>query len=222
MSHTGHAPAPDARGAATPSRRAALDAALRPFVLGTHPGGAGGQMTVRRVAETARDAAAAVLPVLGEPRPSAERVRRIVTPVLTCPWAEFETAYAAALDAILALPPAIPGVADPDWDAGLGPEPVARRSWLETGQRSWTPGDEGDEALAPGGTAGRVARRGRRAVLVTADGRPVRVRARCACAAVEREARPPVPFEHVHLRHDGTILDVTVGTACGACRAPAD
>jgi hypothetical protein len=26
----------------------------------------------------------------------------------------------------------------------------------------------------------------------------------------------------VHLRHDGTILDVTVGTACGACRAPAD
>ena len=221
MSHAHAGTGPGAHSAPAPSRRAVLDAVLRPFVLGTSPAGTGGQMTVRRVAAAARDAAAAALPVLGEPRPSAHRVRRLVTPVLTCPWAEFEAAYSAALDAILALPPAIPGVDDPDWDSGLGAEPPVRRSWLERGQR-WTPPVEGVETVAPGGTAGRVVRRGARAVLVTADGRPVRLRGRCECATAERRARPPVPFEHVHLRRDGSILDVTAGTACGACRAPVD
>ena len=53
----------------------------------------------------------------------------------------------------------------------------------------------------------------------SADGRPVRTRAHCACDPADREQRPAVPFEHVHLRRDGTVLDVTVGTACGLCRA---
>lgn len=178
-------------------------------------------MTARRVAATARDAAAAVLAVLDEPRPSAHRVRGLVTPVLTCPWREFDAAYAAALDAILALPPAIPGVDDPAWDAALAPEPVIRRSWLERGAQRWTPPVRDDiETVAPGGTRGFVTRRGATYVVVTADGRPVRTRARCACAPRDREQRPAVGYEHVHLRRDGSVLDVVAGTACGACRAP--
>jgi hypothetical protein len=55
-------------------------------------------------------------------------------------------------------------------------------------------------------------------VLVTADGRNVRANVRCACGADARGARPDVPFELVHLRRDGAILDVVVGTACGSCR----
>ena len=177
-------------------------------------------MTARRVAATARDAAAAVLAVLAEPRPSAHRVRGLIVPVLTCPWREFDDAYAAALDAILALPPAIPGVDDPEWDVGLPPEPVERRSWLERGGQRWTPPARDDiETVAPGGTRGYVTRRGTTYAIVTADGRPVRTRAHCACSPADREQRPAVPFEHVHLRRDGSVLDVTVGTACGACRA---
>jgi hypothetical protein len=195
---------------------------LRPFVLGTPAGAAGasgGAMTERRVAAVARDAAAAVLPLLGEPRRSAERVRRLLTPVLTCGWAEFDAVYAAALDAILALPPAVPGVDDPAWDARLTPEPPTRRTWQANGER-WTPPEHLAETVAPAGTAGRVVRRGAHSVLVTGDGRVVRLRAQCACAPADQRARPAVPFEHVHLRRDGSILDVTIGTACGACRAP--
>ena len=194
--------------------RSAVDAALRPFVL-VPPGGS---MTVRHVAAAARDAAEAVVAALGEPARSADRVRRIVVPVLTCGWAEFDAEYAAALDAILALPPAIPGVNEPGWDAGLDPEPEARRSWLEGGQ-FWTPPADFEDTVAPGGTHGRVARRGRQSVLVTADGRVVRPRAHCTCPPRVRESREQVPFEQVHLRRDGSILDVTVGIACGTCRA---
>jgi hypothetical protein len=210
--------------ASSAARRAAarerVDAALHAFVHGAPPGGAGGaMMTARRVAATARDAALAVLAVLDEPRPSAHRVRGLITPVLTCPWAEFDDAYAAALDAIVALPPALPGVEEPAWDAALPAESAPRRSWMERGQH-WSPPVSDDiETVAPGGTSGRVARRGSTFVVVTADGRPVRTRAHCACHFADREARPAVPFEHDHLRRDGTVLAVTVGTACGVCRA---
>lgn len=201
-----------------PAARARLDAALRPFVLGAV---GGGLMTERRVAETARDAAGAVLLLLGEPRRSAHRVRGIIAPVLTCRWSEFDAAYADALDALLALPPAVRGVDDPEWDASLAPEPLALPAWVSDGRR-WTPPDHGEPAVGPAGLSGRIARRGAQAVLVTEDGRPVRLRAQCECAPSERGTRPPVRYEHVHFRRDGTILDVTSGAACGSCRAPID
>lgn len=202
------------------SVRARLDAVLFPLVHGTSPGTAGVAMTARRVAATARDAAHAALAVLGQPSPSAHRVRGLIVPVLTCSWRDFDVTYAAALDAILALPPAIPGVDDPEWDAGLPEEPVARRSWLERGAQHWSPpASDGMETVAPGGTRGYVTRRGSTYVIVSADGRPVRSRAHCTCDPSDREQRPAVPFEHVHMRRDGTVLDVTVGIGCGVCRA---
>lgn len=210
-------PDPQARAAV----RARLDAALRPFVLGAAPAPAGGPMTERRVAETARDAAEAVLSLLGEPRRSAHRVRGIVAPVLTCRWADFDAAYAAALDALLALPPAVRGVDDPAWDAALPRATPEPRAWAGE-SRHWTPPEHGAPAVAPAGLAGRVARRGALSVLVTADGRPVRLRGECGCAPAERATHPGVPYEHVHFRRDGTILDVITGTACGRCRAPRD
>jgi hypothetical protein len=214
-------PPTDARPDAPPdARRPALDAALRPFALGTHaPGDEGAALTERRIAAAARDAAAAVVPLLGEPPRSAHRVRRLLRAVLTCTWAEFEATYAHTLDALLALPPALPDVEDPAWDAHLGghrkPEP--RRGW-RPGAPPWTAPVEGAATTGPAGTVGRVVRRGARAVLVTADGRNVRANVRCACGADARGARPDVPFELVHLRRDGAILDVVVGTACGSCR----
>jgi hypothetical protein len=203
-------PAPAPREVA----RARLDDALRPFVLGT-----AGMLTERRVAAAARDAAEAVLPLLGEPPRSAHRARGLIAAVLTCGWAEFDAAYAEALDALLALPPAVRDVEDPAWDAALPPERAARRHWVQDG-KPWVPAEYGSETVAPGGTAGVVVRRGARSVLVTGDGREVRLHARCACDFDEHAARAAVPFEHVHLRRDGSILDVTVGTACGRCRAP--
>lgn len=199
-------------------RRAALDAALRPFALGTHaPEGEGPALTERRIAAIARDAAAAVVPLLGDPARSAHRVRRLLRPVLTCTWTEFEATYARTLDALLALPPAHPEVEDPAWDAHLEARPTPRRGW-HPGAAPWTAPMEGAMTTGPAGTVGRVVRRGTRAVLVTADGRAVRTNSPCACDADTRAARPDVPYELVHLRRDGTILDVVVGTACGSCR----
>lgn len=198
--------------------RARLDAALRPFALGTHASqGEGAALTERRIAAAARDAAAAVLPLLGDPPRSAHRVRRLLRPVLSCTWAEFEATYAATLDALLALPPAHPEIEDPAWDAHLEAPPTPRRGW-HPGAPPWTAPVEGAATTGPAGTVGRVVRRGTRAVLVTADGRSVRANAPCTCDADARGARPPVPYELVHLRRDGRILDVAVGTACGSCR----
>jgi hypothetical protein len=216
---------PDRRIPAAPAAstrdalRARLDAAIRPLILGAPPEGPGAPMTARRIAAAARDAADAALATLPEPRPSAHRVRRALHPVLTCGWAEFDAAYDAALDAILALPAAVPGVQDPPWDAGLVPAPEARRGWMERGQH-WDLPALGAETVAPGGTVGRVASRGAKAVVISGDGRPVRIRATCACEVPDRASRPEVAFEHVHLRRDGSILDVTVGSACALCRAP--
>jgi hypothetical protein len=198
--------------------RARLDAELRPYALGTHAADAGPSLTEQRVAAVARDAAAAVLPLLGDPPRSAHRVRRLLRPVLTCTWAEFEATYEATLDALLALPAARPDVEDPAWDAALPPAPAARREWLPGGPR-WTAPMEGAATVGPAGTAGRIVRRGSRTVLLTSDGRSVQASMRCTCDAATREARPAVLFEIVHLRRDGAIIDVVAGTACGACRA---
>jgi hypothetical protein len=199
--------------------RALLDAALRPFALDTHDAADGPLLTERRLAAAARDAAAAVLPLLGEPARSPDRVRRLLRAVFICPWDEFEEVYAATLDALLALPPALEGVEEPSWDAGLSPDPVPPRAWVRGG-RGWKPPRDGSETVGPAGTVGRVVRRDGRSVLITADARAVLVSVPCACDAFARGERPDVPFELVHLRRDGTILDVTVGTACGACRGP--
>ena len=176
-------------------------------------------MTAHRIAAAARDAADAALAVLEEPKPSAHRVRQALVPALTCGWAEFDTVYAAALDAIVALPPAVRGVADPAWDVALAPTRAARASWMERGQQ-WDLPALGAETVGPGGTTGKVASRGAKSLVVSGDGRPVRIRATCTCDVPLRESRPEVAFEHVHLRRDGTILDVTVGSACALCRAP--
>lgn len=216
MPHPRHRPQP------TAEMRARLDVVLRPFALGTHEGSpaddAGLALTERRVAAVARDAADAVLPLLGDPPRSADRVRRLLRDVLTCTWGEFEATYAATLDALLALPPAHPDVEDPAWDAALPAAPTAPRAW-RPGSGPWSAPIEGAMTVGPAGTAGRVVRRGARAVLLTSDGRPIQVNSRCTCDPAAREARPAVLFEHVHLRRDGTILDVLAGTACGACRA---
>lgn len=202
-------------------RRAQLDAVLRPFVLegSSTSGVSGASMTERRVAATARDAAAAILPLLGPPRRSAHRVRSIIMPVLTCGWMEFDAVYASALEALLALPPAVAGVDDPAWDAEITPEPPARRTWLDDGQ--WrAPPFSATETIAPGGTVGRVVQRTAKSLLISEDGRPIRIHSRCECDVTERRARPTVPYELVHLRRNGSVLDVIMGAACGGCRAP--
>ncbi|MGZ8378517.1 MAG: hypothetical protein ACXWZS_00910 [Gemmatirosa sp.] len=204
------APAPDAR--------ARLDTVLRPYALGTHAADAGPSLTEQRVAAVARDASAAVLPLLGDPPRSAHRVRLLLRPVLTCTWAEFEATYEETLDALLALPPARADVEDPAWDVALPPAPAARRAWMPGGPR-WTAPMEGAATVGPAGTPGRIVRRGSRTVLLTSDGRSVQASMRCTCDAATREARPAVLFEIVHFRRDGAILDVVAGTACGACRA---
>jgi len=195
--------------------RAQLDVALRPFVIES----TGAPMTERRVAVTARDAAAAVAPLLGTPKRSEHRVRGIIAPLLTCSWSEFDSAYEAALDALVALPPAVSGVDDPSWDADLAPEPPARRAWLDDGQWRAPPAFV-TEAVAPGGTVGRVVQRGAKSLLITEDGRPIRIHSRCECGNAERRSRTGVAYELVHLRRDGSVLDVVMGTACGGCRAP--
>ena len=54
-------------------RRRLVARALRPFVEGTAPGMSSWLLTVTRVAATARDAAEAVLPLLGAPARSPHR-----------------------------------------------------------------------------------------------------------------------------------------------------
>ena len=195
--------------------RTTLDAVLRPFVIES----TGAPMTERRVATTARDAAAAIVPLLGTPKRSEHRVRGIIAPLLTCSWAEFDSAYDAALDALVALPPAVSGVDDPSWDAALAPEPPVRRAWLDDGQ--WrAPPPFATEAVAPGGTVGRVVQRSAKSLLISEDGRSIRMHSRCECDVTERRSRAGVAYELVHLRRDGSVLDVVMGTACGGCRAP--
>jgi hypothetical protein len=175
-------------------------------------------MTEKRVAATARDAARAILPLLGTPAPSEHRVRGLIVPTLTCGWTTFDAVYEEALTRLLALPPAIPGVDDPSWDAGLEPPRRPVQDWNDSGA-TWTPGPPDAEMVGPSGTVGRLVQSDRRRALIVGDGRQVRIRAHCHCAPVERRERGEVPFELVTFRRDGSILEVRAGMTCVLCRA---
>ena len=200
--------------------RRALSHALRPFVDGTARGMSSWVMTERRVAATARDAAVAILPLLGTPARSAQRVRQLIIPVLTCGWTTFEALYEETLSALLALPQAVPGVPDPAWDHDLvAPAADTGDDWQVHGAR-WTPGPLNAETVGPSGTVGWLVLSERRRAVVAADGRPVRTRAQCHCAPVHRHERGAVPFELVTFGRHGAILDVRTGVTCSHCRAP--
>jgi hypothetical protein len=193
---------------------------LRPFVEGTAKGMSDWVMTEARVARTARDAAEAIVPLLGSPARSAHRVRGLIVPVLTCSWTELDAVYEAALDSLLALPPAVPGVADPAWDRDLsGPRVASRDHWDVHGSTWNADVTEGGTVVGPSGTAGRLVRTDARHALIVEDGRNVRTRAKCTCPPQRRRERGEVGFELVTFGRGRKILEVKVGMTCGLCRA---
>ncbi len=233
------APAPRAQSyqmAMTSPRRSLDDAALRralartlrPFVDGTAAGISSSVMTQARVAATARDAAVAVLPLLGTPAPSAHRVRASILPALVCSWTELDTVFEEALDRLIALPSAIVGVPDPAWDAGLPAAPrSASRAAAERAasdddvQRTWsTTAREGDVITGPAGTTGTLIRADRRIALIVEDARSVRTHGKCACDPLSRRERGEVAFELITFGRRRAVLDVRAGHACALCRAP--
>ena len=142
------------------TRRRAIARVLVPFVNGTAEGMSSSVMTEARVALTARDAADAILPLLGTPSRSAHRVRRTILPALVCSWSELDAVFEEVLDALLALPPALPDVADPTWDVDVeAAEPRGERDgdWNVHGS-TWTPTAVDEEVVGPSGTKGRLVR----------------------------------------------------------------
>jgi hypothetical protein len=231
------APRPQSFLMAMPSPRRSLDDAalrralwrtLRRYVDGTAAGISSSVMTQARVAATARDAAVAVLPLLGTPAPSAHRVRASILPALVCSWTELDAVFEETLDRLIALPPALAGVADPAWDAGLPPAPrngarAAERAVASDGevQRTWsTTAREGDVVTGPAGTTGTLVRADRRHALIVEDGRSVRTYGRCACDPLSRRERGEVAFELIPFGRRRAVLDVRAGHACALCRAP--
>ena len=202
------------------SLRRALTRVLRPFVYGTAEGMSSSMLTSARVAATARDAAAAVLPLLGSPARSAHRVRGTIVPLLTCSWSELDEVYERTLDQLMALPPAIPGVEDPEWDAELDEPRAAPPDWSHHGAEWTVTARDGEPVVGPSGTAGRLIRSDRRHALIVEDGRPVRTTARCECEPASRRERGEVAFEAITFGRGRRILDVRVGVACALCRAP--
>ena len=207
--------------------RRALSRTLRPFVDGTAAGISSSVMTQARVAATARDAAVAVLPLLGTPAPSAHRVRASILPALVCSWTELDTVFEATLDRLIALPPAIAGVPDPAWDAGLPPATrsasrAADRAASDTDvQRTWsTTAREGDVVTGPAGTTGTLVRADRKAALIVEDARSVRTHGKCTCDPLSRRERGEVAFELITFGRRRAVLDVRAGHACALCRAP--
>ena len=206
--------------------RRALARTLRPFVDGTAAGISSSVMTQARVAATARDAAVAVLPLLGTPAPSAHRVRASILPALVCSWTELDTVFEETLDRLVALPPALAGVADPAWDVGLPTPRSSARTAPRTGgdgdvQRTWpATAREGDVVTGPAGTTGTLVRADRRHALIVADGRSVRTYGRCACDPLRRREAGEVAFELITFGRRRAILDVRAGHACALCRAP--
>lgn len=207
--------------------RRALSRTLRPFVDGTAAGISSSVMTQARVAATARDAAVAVLPLLGTPTPSAHRVRASILPALVCSWTELDTVFEETLDRLIALPPALAGVADPAWDAGLPPTPrngarVAEHAASDTDtQRTWsTTAREGDSVTGPAGTTGVLVSADRKRALIVEDGRSVRTYGKCACDPLNRRERGEVAFELISFGRRRAVLDVRAGHACALCRAP--
>src|SRR4051812_14405758 len=152
---------------------------LRPFVEGTAKGMSDWVMTEARVARTARDAAEAILPLLGSPARSAHRVRGLIVPALTCSWTELDAVYEATLTKLLALPPAVPDVDDPSWDANLSGPRVVARHWNAHGSKWSADTVEGGNVVGPSGTTGKLVRSDRRHALIVEDGRPVRTSAVC-------------------------------------------
>lgn len=205
------------------ARRALVARALRPFVDGTAPGMASSLLTEARVAATARDAAEAVLPLLGSPAPSAHRVRGLIVPALVCGWNELDAVFERVVDKLLALPPAHPDVVDPAWDAQLpGPRPSEPRADAPDAT-PWTASSrEGDTVAGPAGTVGVLIRSDRRHALIVEDGRPVRAHSRCECDPARRRGRAEVAFERVAFGRGRRILDVRAGRVCPLCRAPID
>jgi hypothetical protein len=205
--------------------RRALARTLRPFVDGTAAGISSSVMTQARVAATARDAAVAVLPLLGTPAPSAHRVRASILPALVCSWTELDAVFEETLDRLIALPSALAGVADPAWDAGLPtPRSSQRAPRAESDgdtERTWsTTAREGDVVTGPAGTTGTLLRADRRHALIVEDGRSVRTHGRCACDPLRRRERGEVAFELITFGRRRAILDVRAGHACALCRAP--
>lgn len=193
---------------------------LRPFVEGTAKGMSDWVMTEARVARTARDAAEAILPLLGTPARSAHRVRGLIVPALTCSWTELETVYETTLTKLLALPPAVPDVDDPAWDAKLTGPRVVGRHWNAHGAKWSADVGEGGNVVGPSGTSGKLVRSDGRHALIVEDGRPVRTNAKCACVPRLRRERGEVGFELVTFGRARNILDVRIGVACTICRAP--
>ena len=202
------------------SRRRALAERLRPYVHGTAEGIDSSMLTRARVAATARDAADAVLPLLGTPAPSAHRVRGVIFPTLVCSWTELDAVFERTLDRLLALPPALPDVPEPEWDAGLE-EPRVPRARSATPHAAWEPtAREGDAVVGPHGTAGILVRADRRHALIVEDARPVRTHSRCRCDPLRRRERGEVGFEVITFGRRRAVLDVRAGAACALCRAP--
>ena len=199
--------------------RRELSRVLRPFVDGTAMGMSSWVMTESRVAVTARDAARAILPLLGTPARSAHRARGLIMPTLTCSWTDFDAVYDDALTKLMALPPAIPDVVDPEWDVDLDEPRAALHHWNEHGT-AWRPSSrEGETVVGPSGTSGKLVRSDRRHALVVEDGRPVRTRSRCDCSPKQRRERGEVAFELVTFGRAHSVLEVTVGSVCTLCRA---
>lgn len=201
-------------------QRSEVSRVLRPFIEGTAKGMSDWVMTEARVARTARDAAEAILPLLGSPARSAHRVRGLIVPALTCSWPELDRVYEETLDKLLALPPAVPDVDDPAWDANLTGPRVVGRHWNAHGSKWTAEADEEGDVVGPSGTKGRLVRSDRRHALVVEDGRPVRTSAKCTCAPRLRRERGEVGFELVTFGRGRSILEVRVGVACTVCRAP--
>ena len=193
-------------------RREQVARALRPFVDGTAPGMASSQLTETRVAATARDAAEAVLPLLGSPARSAHRVRGLIVPAIVCGWPELDEVFERVVDKLLALPPAHPDVAEP--------KPAEPRAVASDATPWSSDSRDGDTVVGPGGTTGVLIRSDRRHALIVEDGRPVRAHSRCDCDPLRRRGRAEVAFERIALGRRRRILDVRVGRACPLCRAP--
>ena len=206
-----------------PDRRALVVRALRPFVDGTAPGMASSQITEARVAATARDAADAVLPLLGSPTRSAHRVRGLIVPALVCGWQELDEVFERVVEKLLALPPAHPDVVEPAWDEQLAePKPAEPRVSASDAPAWSLESRDGDTVVGPAGTVGVIIRSDRRHALIVEDGRPVRAHSRCECDPARRRGRAEVAFERISFGRSRRILDVRAGNACPLCRAPVD
>jgi hypothetical protein len=205
------------------SRRAIVARALRPFVDGTAPGMASSQITETRVAATARDAADAVLPLLGTPAPSAHRVRGLIVPALVCGWGELDEVFDRVVDKLLALPPAHPDVVEPAWDEQLAePKPAEPRARVSDAPAWSLESRDGDTVVGPAGTLGVVMRSDRRHALIVEDGRPVRSHSKCDCDPARRRGRAEVAYERIAFGRGHRVLDVRAGRVCPVCRAPVD